>query len=405
MKFRKKKIASLSLSLLSAITLSAFAANPYVLVVPNCLLNQTDFHYQTLIGSNEFMLLKTDDAGLAKLIDAKTHEQATCGGFMDVTEAWQKDKSASFSANDEASFLNRYTQPDNGVASQPSLAGRSVKYPQQVNRLLSAFNSQMMWNNLTTLTSQFQDRFAKSPSGVRTTNWIKNQIETLAKNRSDVSIKLVNTGNYAQRSVVVKIGNSIEPGVVLGGHMDTLQAKQAAMPGADDDGTGAVTLLEVARVILSSNMQFKKPIYLIWYSAEEVGLVGSQHVVAYFKRQNIPVDGVMQFDMTGYAYNNDLSMWLITDYTNPELTSFTVDLINAYVKRPIQYTKCGYACSDHATWTQNGYKTAFPAEAAFSTSNPKIHSPDDTMSNITKAHSEDYAKLALAFAVEMAEPV
>ena len=71
-------------------------------------------------------------------------------------------------------------------------------------------------------------------------------------------------------------GNSDEPGVVVGAHMDTLSSAVSIKPGADDDGSGSVTVLETARSLLSSGMHFKKPLYLIWYSAEELGLIGSQ---------------------------------------------------------------------------------------------------------------------------------
>lgn len=65
--------------------------------------------------------------------------------------------------------------------------------------------------------------------------------------------------------------------------------------------------------------------------------------------------------------------------------------------------KCGYACSDHASWTRAGYPSAFPFETAFSEYNPDIHTPKDTMEKLDAGHGLNYLKLSLAFAVEMAE--
>src|SRR5262249_37754543 len=101
-------------------------------------------------------------------------------------------------------------------------------------------------------------------------------------------------GSYVQPSVVAKLGNSDEPGIVVGGHMDTLSSTFELKPGADDDGSGTTTVMGVARTILNSGMKFNKPIYFIWYAAEEAGLVGSGYVVKYFKKNNIPVDAVIQ---------------------------------------------------------------------------------------------------------------
>ena len=160
-----------------------------------------------------------------------------------------------------------------------------------------------------------------------------------------------------------------------------------------------------AKTLLASNMQFKRPIYFIWYSAEEEGLVGSQYVVAAFKKQNIPVAQVLHMDMTGYANKNDPTLWLIKDYTNADLTSYLETLIKTYVKQPVKYTACGYACSDHATWTQNGFQSAFAFESEFGKDDPYIHTAQDTMSVLSLSHMTDYAKLATAFMVELAEPV
>src|SRR3990167_7052395 len=133
---------------------------------------------------------------------------------------------------------------------------------------MTTMNPQSMWNNLTAL-SHLSERYPNSDNGVKTAEWIKQQIEDLINitGRNDITFYFVPTGKkYKQPSLVVKIGKSSLAGVVIGAHMDTLSSHK---PGADDDGTGIVTLLELARSIAFSGMEFKKPIYLIWYAAEE----------------------------------------------------------------------------------------------------------------------------------------
>ena len=191
--------------------------------------------------------------------------------------------------------------------------------------------------------------------------------------------------------------------------MDTLsywQYEPGQKPGADDDASGTVTVLEAARTLLASGMQFNKPIYFIWYAAEEDGLLGSRDVVSQFKNKNIPIDAVLQLDMTGYAGKNQSNptMWLINDYVNQSLTAFLETLINTYVKQPIGHTQCGYACSDHARWTNKQIPAAFPFEAEFGHDNPDVHTSRDTVNNLSLNHMTDFAKLAVAFAVELAEP-
>ncbi len=373
----------------------------HFVVAPKCLLKNNISH-KTLATSKKLMLIETNDTGIDSLIAAKQNKTTRCGGFMDVTSAWESYAKKLTSKHNAKSFLADYENtPKSSLKTS-----YSIRYPAQVEALIKQSNPQNMWTRLQALSSKV-DRYSRSDSGAQVAEEIKNEVETMAKNnnRTDVSAYFVDTVGYKQKSVVVKIGNSNQPGIVIGAHMDTLSSMFERKPGADDDGSGTVTVLEVARTLLSSDMRFNKPIYLIWYAAEEVGLVGSQHVVNDFLKKNIPVSEVMQFDMTGYAHKNDLTIWLYDDYTNKELTAYLETLINTYVKTSIGHDKCGYACSDHASWTQKGYRASMPFEASFRTDNPDIHTSRDTIEKLSLAHMTDFSKLALAFAVELAEPV
>lgn len=402
-----KKLSLLSLSLLSLACAEVYAqpSNKHIVVAPQCLVTNSKIELNVLSVAKEFVLIETNTAGIDALNEAKLTPRAAtpCGGFMDVSHEWESFNPKSLVKQDKAKqFLMKQIE----ATSAPTLAKAKyeIRYEKEVNQVLGQMNPQNMWNNLTTLTN-FNDRYANSDTGVAASKKIIELITEYNK-RNDVTIHTVATGSsYKQPSVVVKMGNGTGPGIVIGAHMDTLSASFSKKPGADDDGSGSVTVLEVARTLLASNMQFKKPVYFVWYAAEEMGLVGSSYVVADFKKKNIPVDAVIQFDMTGYAYQNEPTMWLISDYTNKDLTAYVEKLITTYVKQPVKYTACGYACSDHASWTKGGFAAATPAEAAFKNSNPNIHSAQDTMDKLSLSHMTDYMKLGAAFVVELAEPI
>jgi leucyl aminopeptidase len=401
----KAKYKTLTLlSLLGSACTAVYAnngADEYTLVAPTCLTQSMSAPHSTLSQTDTLLLMTTNQKGLNELIDAKANHNQVCGGFINVTDSWQSQQKAHISAK---AFLQHYLPKQTKALHATPYA---LNYGNQVNTLLKQLNPDEMWSYLTTLSS-FTDRYANNDNGVKAANWFKDNIESLAKQygRDDVTVQLITTGTkYKQPSVVVKVGTSTEPAIVIGAHMDTLMSYFGNMPGADDDGSGSVTVLEVAKTMMASHMQFKRPIYFIWYSAEEEGLVGSQYVVAAFKKQNIPVAQVLHMDMTGYSYQNDPTLWLIKDHTNPELTAYLETLINAYVKQPVKYTSCGYACSDHATWTQNGFPSAFAFESDFGKDDPYIHTANDTMSVLSLSHMTDYAKLATAFMVELAEPI
>jgi len=386
-----KKILPLLLLITS---LSANASDTFFIIAPHCLIKHIPAHtdYQILSTTPSLAFIKTSN--LQPFIEAKQlRTKKPCGGFMNVTDS---------------AFLKKTNTALSSLKTTPHY---SIRYSAYVNPLLNQIHAEDIWADLTAFsdTHQFKDRYANSSTGVKAALWLQHKILTIAdeNHRDDVTVYTVATGRYKQPSVVVKIGDSNLPGIVIGAHMDTLQHSffGSVKPGADDDGSGSMTVMGIARTLLASGMHFKKPIYIIWYAAEELGLVGSNYVAHHFANNKIPVEAVLQFDMTGYAYKNDTTLWLISDYVSPELNTYLATLIHTYVKKPVNMTECGYACSDHASWMEMGIPSAFPFEAAFGHDNPEIHTSHDTIGLLSLSHITDFTKLGVAFAVELGEPL
>jgi hypothetical protein len=77
-------------------------------------------------------------------------------------------------------------------------------------------------------------------------------------------------------NVVARIpGADPSRAVILGAHVDSPNS-----PGAMDDGSGSVALLEVARVLDAARFQPATDVYLVWFGSEELGLYGSYHFVS-----------------------------------------------------------------------------------------------------------------------------
>ena len=95
---------------------------------------------------------------------------------------------------------------------------------------------------------------------------------------------------------------------------------------------------------------------------------------------------------------------LINDFTNAEQNAFVGGLIDVYLPHLTwTYERCGYACSDHASWTRSGFPASFPFEAANRERNPHIHTARDTLEQLSRGgvHADHFAKLALAYLIEM----
>lgn len=408
----KKSLITLCISSLYLSSWSVQAAEPIsTIVAPSCLINKLNTHFKTLAKYNDVALIQTDKQGLNELVNHKMVPNEVCGGFFNVTSVWNEAQAKQkLSASFAKSFLKQYANPTqiNNVKTKTPVLNHS----QEVEKLFSLITPNNMMATLKTLSS-FKDRYANNDTGVESAAWIRKQIETMIEtyHRNDVTVTYVETAGYKQPSIVVKISNqnnATKPALVIGGHQDTVASHGSPMPGADDDGSGTVTIMEAFRTVLESGMTFNKPIYFIWFSAEEDGLIGSQNVVKYFKKNKIAVEYELNFDMTGYAYQNERTLYLLSDYTNNELNAYVEAIEKQYVKQEVVYTACGYACSDHATWTQQGYKAAAPCEGQLDWDwhiDPYIHTPNDKMDVLSLDHMTDYAKLAVAFVAEAGEPV
>ncbi|WP_170131726.1 M28 family peptidase [Aquicella lusitana] len=372
------------------------------LVVPRCLLSGNSFRYEELASLKWLRLIKITD--LHPLQAAVVKKEARCRGFINVTRAW-RDYSKRKQL-DAAAFLSHYAP-----ASRRGDLTRhyKIQYQNEVNSLVREIDTAQIRRELSKLT-HFPDRHLHSEDGARAAQWIRQQAKTLiaSSERKDTELLLIPTeGHSKQPSVMMKIGKALsEPGIVIGAHLDTIDSVDESQPGADDGASGVATVLETARLLLNSHLQFNKPIYLVWYAGSEAGKLGSQSVVQYFKRHHLPVDSVLQLDMTGYVgADGEPQIGLADDSTDAGLTTFVADLVTAYVKLPVGVRRCGYACSDHVIWYQNGNRVAYPLETMDETSNPYVHKRRDTMDKLSLTHVRDFVKLSTAFAVELAEPI
>ncbi|THH33775.1 hypothetical protein EUX98_g418 [Antrodiella citrinella] len=215
---------------------------------------------------------------------------------------------------------------------------------------------------------------------------------------------------WGQNSIIVRINGSSatdDSVVVIGAHQDSTNMWPfLPAPGADDDGSGSVTILESYRALIAADFHPIKSIEFHWYSAEEGGLLGSSAIAQAYEAASTNVYAMSQFDMTAWVKQGTREeVGVITDFVDPSLTEFNKKLVDEYLDIPYVETECGYACSDHASWAKGGYPSIFTIESSFSNSNKNIHSAKDRYDvspEFSFSHMLEFSKLAVAFAVELA---
>ncbi|GHB76730.1 aminopeptidase [Psychrosphaera saromensis] len=373
------------------ITIDPIAAKHYT--NKNSLINPNNNVLQaqnTLLDTVNVMEVNQQDINqLSEFMHDNYHR---CGGFV---------------AHDSLAEAKLYTQQLANVENQTinTLAvSYSINNGQTVQQLINSINSSNLTNTVDSM-SAFYNRYYTQQTGADASQWLKDYWQQLASARSDISVDFFNH-SWAQSSVIVTIPGSEKADeiVIIGGHLDSINQSNASdgrAPGADDNGSGIAVLSEALRAIVDNNYTPQRTIKIMGFAAEEVGLRGSKAIAEDYKAQGKNVVGMVQFDMTGnFGSTEDIVM--MTDYTNAAQNQFLGQLIDTYLPTlTYGFDQCGYGCSDHASWYQQGFAASIPFESRMADINPRIHTENDTSFNAE--HASKFAKLAVTYLAEIAK--
>lgn len=227
---------------------------------------------------------------------------------------------------------------------------KAIAYPEKpvhqedIEPLITKLSKSNMHKNLEKFTA-FHTRYYKSKWGVESAAWLKSRIEDMIREagaeKNGVNVREFPHA-WGQPSLIATIPGRTNHTVIIGAHQDSINLflpSVLSAPGADDDGSGTVTILEAFRVFLSSsnitgsaNQQPLNTVEFHWYSAEEGGLLGSQAIFSSYEMEGREVKAMLQQDMTGYihktvAAGEPESVGVITDFVDKGLTEFIKEVI------------------------------------------------------------------------------
>ncbi|KAH8593508.1 aminopeptidase-like protein [Bisporella sp. PMI_857] len=380
-------------------TLALSAASVKARFVEQYELNQVvlDGH---LAGSEQFLIELAPGETRWVTEDEKWELRRNGKNFMDITHT------------PDLGTINEFYADSKKETSFPS----KTAYEKELKPLLDNLTKSNMEDNLKTFTA-FHTRYYKSDYGAQSSKWLLKNVQGLIKDAGAEKYG-VHAEHFkhpwGQHSIIATIPGKSNSTVVVGAHQDSINLWLPSIlsaPGADDDGSGTVTILEAFRALLTSTAVVEgnatNTIEFHWYSAEEGGLLGSQAIFQDYERSGRDVKAMLQQDMTGYVQGTldagkPESVGVITDFVDPNLTAFIKKVITKYCQIPFVETKCGYACSDHASASKAGYPSAFVIESEFADSDKHIHTSDDTIKYLSFDHMLQHARLTLSFVYELA---
>lgn len=254
---------------------------------------------------------------------------------------------------------------------------------QQHNNYYQTLVNQVSATNLqTNLTSfaNFGEKELGSTQADNAFNWLVDLYESwgyTSIEQHEVSA----WGETGYNLIVTKTG-TVYPDtyIIIDGHYDTING-----PGANDNGSGTVILLELARILKDIPTEYS--IKFIHFTAEEWGLIGSyQYVEDIVLPQNLDIRLVFNIDQVG-GIAGDINDTITCEQdesqpngNNSQSAQFTNQLMNCVELYSELETNLGEAYgSDYVPFQEEGFVVTGLYE--FNES-PYPHSPGDTLENV-----------------------
>ncbi|TCO44498.1 peptidase M28-like protein [Kribbella antiqua] len=168
------------------------------------------------------------------------------------------------------------------------------------------------------------------------------------------------------------------PIVMVSGHYDSV----IGAPGANDDGSGTVLTMELARVF--SRIPTSATLRFALWGSEEQGLIGSRyHVAQLAQDQRDRYKAVFQNDMVATSWDPAITYWLLS-FTG--LANTATDAVRAAGVRlgydPQMVGPVQRGASDHQSFQEVGIASAnfsWRGEISPAFLEPPYHSPEDTI--------------------------
>ena len=211
------------------------------------------------------------------------------------------------------------------------------------------------------------------------------------------------------RNIVATRPGTVSPGqqVMICAHMDnTSQQPIYNAPGADDNGSGAVAVIEAARIF--SGIPFERTIKFALWTGEEQGLMGSAAYAADAAARSDTIYGVFNFDMIAWDGNGDGSIELhcgnmpasqdIGHLFEDVITDYNINL------QPEFLTWNSTDRSDHASFWDQNYPAILGIEDFSSDFNPYYHTTNDNMDIIDTTMFVSFVKAAVGATASLALP-
>ena len=184
-------------------------------------------------------------------------------------------------------------------------------------------------------------------------------------------------------------------------------------PGANDDGSGTVLTMELARVFAESGLEFDATLVFICWAGEEQGLIGSAAHAQRIAAEKVVVDAMISNDIVGNSRGGtgvvdaaSVRVYAVGPEDSPAralaryIVAASATYVPAHRVRPMAREDRFGRGSDQASFTQQGYPAVVFREA--NENFDRQHSARDTLDGVDFAYLAQNARVNAAAVASLA---
>jgi hypothetical protein len=325
-----------------------------------------------------------EDGGTAIEVDRRSHPALTRAWEAVQRGDWSDPRLAGFAGLEDARVL--HVEPDwvllwvrseqvdalraagvrvSAPRSRPPESPRGVITLQEqgapsltsLQSLAAAVNADRMISHLDTLSTLLQTRYYNTAGMQSATQYVYDHF--VQYGLTNVYFDTFNYSGATVRNVIgVKNGTTYPTRrYMICGHLDSTSPDGPNLaPGAEDNGSGSAGVLEAARLL--GRVPTDATIYFVCFTAEEQGLIGSDHLAAIADQENWDLRGVLNMDMVGFDRPGAPDLWVEGFPANPASVALMDALesaANTYTDMSVyRYPNDGWG-SDHVPFNNHGF--------------------------------------------------
>jgi len=230
-------------------------------------------------------------------------------------------------------------------------------------------------------------RYANSPTNPIAAAWIYEQFEDMG-----LQVEYQYFGSKGE-NVIATLPGTLFPDqqYIICAHYDDMPSQNFA-PGADDNASGVVAVLEAARLL--NGMSPLYTVKFIAFDEEELGLIGSWEYADDAASQGDDILGVLNLDMIAYDSNNDNMMSISVNTASTPFADYFISAMEIY-EPEMSYNFISTTASDHYPFWANGYKAILAIED-WNDFHAYYHTIYDNFANLNIPYFHKMTRVAVA---------